>query len=80
MYKQYFEKLLESGHVYRFFCSNEGLEKMKEIGELKKLPPVYSGKWATATDEVQEKLAKGTPYTYRFCVPKEGSLKINDLI
>ncbi|OMP11372.1 Glutamyl/glutaminyl-tRNA synthetase, class Ib [Corchorus olitorius] len=81
MYKQYAETLLDSGHVYRCFCSNEELEKMKEIAELKKLPPVYSGKWATATDEeVQEELAKGTPYTYRFRVPKEGSLKINDLI
>ncbi|KAF2290714.1 hypothetical protein GH714_015134 [Hevea brasiliensis] len=81
LYKQYAEKLLESGHVYRCFCSNEELEKMKEIAKLKQLPPVYTGKWATATDEeVQEELAKGTPYTYRFRVPKEGSLKINDLI
>ncbi|KAJ9147103.1 hypothetical protein P3X46_029305 [Hevea brasiliensis] len=81
LYKQYAEKLLESGLVYRCFCSNEELEKMKEIAKLKQLPPVYTGKWATATDEeVQEELAKGTPYTYRFRVPKEGSLKINDLI
>ncbi|KAM7255122.1 hypothetical protein ACFE04_020363 [Oxalis oulophora] len=29
---------------------------------------------------VQEQLVNGTPYTYRFRVPKEGSLKINDLI
>lgn len=54
---------------------------MKEIAKLKQLPPVYSGKWASATDEeVQEELERGTPYTYRFRVPKEGSLKINDLI
>lgn len=54
---------------------------MKEIAKLKSLPPVYMGKWASATEEeVQEELAKGTPYTYRFRVPKEGSLKINDLI
>lgn len=54
---------------------------MKEIAKLKQLPPVYSGKWATATDtEVQEELAKGTPYTYRFRVPNTGSLKIHDLI
>lgn len=57
------------------------LEKMKEIAKLKQLPPVYTGKWASATnDEVEEELAKGTPYTYRFRVPKEGRLKINDLI
>lgn len=81
LYKQYADKLLESGHVYRCFCSNEELEKMKEIAKLKQLPPVYTGKWATATDaEVQKELEKGTPYTYRFRVPKDGSLKISDLI
>ncbi|XXG74487.1 hypothetical protein AAC387_Pa07g3194 [Persea americana] len=81
LYKQYVEKLLKSGNVYRCFCSNEELEQMKEIAKLKQLPPVYTGKWATATEEeVQEELAKGTPYTYRFRVPKEGTLKINDLI
>lgn len=54
---------------------------MKEIAKLKQLPPVYAGKWATATEqEVEEELAKGTPYTYRFRVPKEGTLKIDDLI
>ncbi|KAK2665758.1 hypothetical protein Ddye_004332 [Dipteronia dyeriana] len=81
LYKQHAEKLLESGHVYRCFCSSEELEKMKEIAKLKQLPPVYAGKWASATDaEVQEELEKGTPYTYRFHVPKKGSLKISDLI
>ncbi|OVA00688.1 Glutamyl/glutaminyl-tRNA synthetase [Macleaya cordata] len=81
LYKQYAEQLLKSGHVYRCFCSSEELEKMKETAKLKQLPPVYTGKWATATDyEVQEELEKGTPYTYRFRVPKEGALKINDLI
>lgn len=54
---------------------------MKEIAKLKQLPPVYSGSWASATDvQVQEELEKGTPYTYRFRVPKTGSLKIDDLI
>lgn len=54
---------------------------MKEIAKLQQLPPVYTGKWATATDdEVEEELSKGTPFTYRFRVPEEGSLKINDLI
>lgn len=54
---------------------------MKEIAKLKQLPPVYTGKWATASDaEVEQELEKGTPFTYRFRVPKEGSLKINDLI
>ncbi|KAI9073884.1 hypothetical protein K1719_044156 [Acacia pycnantha] len=80
LYKDYADKLLQSGHVYRCFCSNEELEKMKEIAKLQQLPPVYTGKWANASDEeVQEELEKGTPYTHRFRIPK-GSLKINDII
>ncbi|CAN1142175.1 Glutamate--tRNA ligase, chloroplastic/mitochondrial [Linum perenne] len=62
-------------------CDSQELEKMKEIAKLKQLPPVYTGKWATATDdEVMREMEKGTPYTYRFRVPKQGRLKINDLI
>lgn len=81
LYKEHAQKLMESGAVYRCFCSNEELEKMKETANRMKIPPVYMGKWATASDaEVQQELEKGTPYTYRFRVPKEGSLKINDLI
>lgn len=54
---------------------------MKEIAKMKQLPPVYTGKWASASDsEVEEELSKGTPYTYRFRVPKTGSLNISDLI
>uniref|UniRef100_A0A8R7QQ41 glutamate--tRNA ligase n=1 Tax=Triticum urartu TaxID=4572 RepID=A0A8R7QQ41_TRIUA len=81
LYKEHAQKLMESGAVYRCFCSNEELEKMKETANRMKIPPVYMGKWATASDaEVQQELEKGTPYTYRFRVPKDGSLKINDLI
>lgn len=81
LYKEYAEKLLNSGHAYRCFCSNEELDKMREEAKLKQLPPVYTGKWVSATDaEIQEELLKGTPFTYRFRVPKEGTLKINDLV
>lgn len=81
-YLSYFFCFVSFQSTSRFlYYPLQELEKMKEIAKLKQLPPVYTGKWASATDEeVQEELAKGTPYTYRFRVPKEGSLKINDLI
>ena len=42
---------------------------------------MYIGKWVLATnEEIQEELLKGTPFTYRFRVPKNGTLKINDLV
>lgn len=57
------------------------LEEMKERAKQMQLPPVYMGKWATASEaEIEAELAKGTPFTYRFRVPMDGFLKINDLI
>ena len=54
---------------------------MKERAKQMQLPPMYTGKWRTASDEeIKQELAKGTSYTYRFRVPKEGNLKITDLI
>ncbi|CAI9102212.1 OLC1v1000444C1 [Oldenlandia corymbosa var. corymbosa] len=81
LYMEYADKLLQSGQVYRCFCSSDEIDKMKEFAKVHHLPPVYTGKWANATDQkVEKELSKGTPYTYRFRVPKEGSLQINDLI
>lgn len=45
---------------------------MKGIAKLKQLPPVYTGKWTTATEqEVEEEPAKGTPtLTHSVCQRK----------
>lgn len=54
---------------------------MREEAKAMNLPPKYNGKWAKASqDEVEAELAEGKPYTYRFRVASEGSVKINDLI
>lgn len=54
---------------------------MREEAKAKNLPPRYMGKWASASDaDVESELSKGTPFTYRFRVPQEGSITINDLI
>ena len=57
-------------------CStlNDGLlfmQAMRADAEEKKLPPIYRRKWADATpEEVQAEMDKGTPFCYRFRVPK----------
>jgi len=57
------------------------LEAMKAEQEAKKLPPKYAGKWASATEaEVAAELEKGTPHTFRFKVPENRVIKINDLV
>ena len=45
--------------------------RMKEEAAAKNLPPVYRGKWASASaEEVQAAKDAGLDYTYRFRVPK----------
>ncbi|CAI5530600.1 unnamed protein product [Closterium sp. Naga37s-1] len=81
IYRELTEKLLASGMVYRCFCSDEELAAMKAEQEAKKLPPKYAGKWARASeDEVAAELAKGTPHSFRFRVPPNKVIKINDLV
>jgi len=75
IYREYVEKLMASGHVYRCFCSDEELEAMREEAKAKNLPPRYMGKWNSASQaEIDAELEKGTPHTYRFRVPQEGFL------
>ncbi|GLC33308.1 hypothetical protein PLESTB_000347800 [Pleodorina starrii] len=81
IYKAQVDKLVAAGKAYPCFCTDEELEAMKKEAEEKKLPPIYRGKWATATaEEVEEAKAKGLPYCYRFRVPSNQDIRINDLI
>lgn len=54
---------------------------MREEAKSKNMPPRYMGKWGSASQaEIDAELEKGTPFTYRFRVPQEGSVTIHDLI
>lgn len=81
IYKQLADKLIADGYAYPCFCTDEELKKMKEEQEAKKLDPVYMGKWKNATpEEVQEMFDKGVPYTYRFRVPQNERIEIDDTV
>ena len=77
VYKQYVDQLVAAGKAYPCFCTDEELEAMKKDAEEKKLPPIYRGKWASASaEEVAEMMAQGAPHCYRFRVPKNQVVKI----
>ena len=80
-YQDYANKLLESGHAYYCFCSEEDLEAerqaMMESGEM----PRYSGKCRHLTAErVAELLAQGQKPTIRFKVPANTLYMVDDLV
>lgn len=81
IYKEYVDRLVTAGVAYPCFCTDEELEAMKREAEEKKLPPIYRGKWATASpEEVAAELEKNTPHCFRFRVPPGETVTINDVV
>jgi len=81
IYLEAAQRLVREGKAYPCFCSEEELEAMKAAAEAAKLPPKYTGKWATASQaEVDAALASGLTPVYRFRVPPAGRVTIQDLV
>lgn len=77
IYKEYIDKLLAEGKVYRCFCTPERLDDMRKNQKgaqtgydrhCRDLPP----------EEIEAKLKAGVPYVIRMKVPLEGSTTYKD--
>jgi glutamyl-tRNA synthetase len=80
-YKKYAEELIEKGHAYYCFCTQERLSEMRKNQEVKKLPPMYDGLCKSIPlEEAKARVAKGEKYVIRLNVPEEGETTFTDLI
>lgn len=80
IYPKYAQKLIESGHAYECFCTQEELEAEKEESIKNKQAHKYSGKCRNLSEEEKEKLrAEGRKPSIRFRVP-EGETNFDDLV
>ncbi len=78
--KKYAEKLLESGHAYYCWCTQEELEAEKALMQEEKKQSIYSKRCVNISPELMEKYkAEGRKPTIRFEVPSK-HMKFNDLI
>ena len=89
MYRQYAEKLIESGHAYYAFDTEEELEKWREDMKAQGVPsPQYSAvtrqylqnSTSLSADEVKTRLERGDKYVIRFKMPRNDDVKFHDLI
>ena len=81
IYREYAEKLLESGHAYPCFCTPEELEREREEAQRRGVAYRYSGKCRVLTPEEVERLKKeGKPFTIRFRVPDGEEIVFEDLV
>ena len=76
------EKLLETGHAYKCFCTKEELDAKREAAMTAKDDVRYDGTCRNLTpDEVAAREAQGIPYVVRFKVPQlEGSVSYDDRV
>jgi glutamyl-tRNA synthetase len=82
IYRTYIDQLLESGHAYMDFTSEEQLERMRaEAAERGVKAFRFRGPERDWTlDRQLEQAAKGRPYAVRLKAPLEGTTSFSDLI
>jgi glutamyl-tRNA synthetase len=81
LYREHAERLLESGHAYRCFCSPERLQRVREEQQARKEPPGYDRHCRDLTPEqVTANLDAGMPFSVRFRMPLEGETRVTDLL
>ncbi|MFA6989074.1 MAG: glutamate--tRNA ligase [Candidatus Gastranaerophilaceae bacterium] len=79
-YIKYVQILIDKGFAYECWCTQEELDKEKELAAQSKNPSVYSGKCINLTPEQKEiYLKEGRKPAIRFKMPS-AHLKFNDLI
>ena len=79
IYKEYAEKLVETGHAYYCFCTKERLEELRQRQTVMKVPTKYDGHCSKLSkEEIEANLKAGIPYVIRQKVPQYGKTTFHD--
>ena len=81
IYKKYAEELVEKGAAYYCFCTEERLNKLREVCKLNKQAFMYDGHCRDISLlEARKRIEAGEPYVIRQKMPKEGETIISDIV
>jgi len=81
IYREYAERLVETGHAYYCFCTRDRLDKLRERQKAMKLAPGYDGHCrALSEEEIKENLANNVPHVIRLKMPYDGETVIKDVL
>jgi glutamyl-tRNA synthetase len=81
LYNAAAKKLVDEGHAYNCYCSQERLEAMRQLQTQRKLPPGYDRHCRNLDPkERSEKEANGEVPVVRFKMPLSGQTTVHDLI
>ena len=77
IYKEYAQKLIDSGHAYYCFCTAERLESLKDENGI----GGYDNHCRDLSkEEIEENLSKGIPYVIRQKMPLDGATSYVDSV
>ena len=80
VYEKYAKDLMDRGHVYFCYCTDDELKAERRHMLIKGVPPRYNGKCSELPDNKRRRLeAEGRKPAVRFRIGR-GSIQINDLI
>jgi nondiscriminating glutamyl-tRNA synthetase len=81
MYKEYANKLLASGHVYKCYCTKEEEDADRKEASAQNKSYQYKGRCRNLTPEQQAAYeAEGRSYVLRFRVPEGEVVRYNDIV
>ncbi len=82
IYKKHVQQLIDNNNAYYCFCTEDDLNKMREDQMARKEDPKYNGRCKNlSSEEIQEKLERGTPHVVRMKIDKNrDDFLINDIV
>ncbi len=81
LYKATAQKLVDSGHAYRCFCTKEDLEHRRKVASEAGKPPMYDRRCSViAPADSASRVAKGEAAAIRFRVPEDGVTAFDDAV
>lgn len=81
IYREHCDRLLDSGHAFRCFCSSDRLDALRAEQMIRQQPVGYDGHCLQLTqDEIARRLANNESHVVRMKVPREGTCVVGDLL
>ncbi|MCT7562469.1 glutamate--tRNA ligase [Aliarcobacter butzleri] len=78
IYKQYIDKLLESGNAYKCYMSKEELDTLRAAQEAAKQTPRYDGTWRPEPGKELPSVPAGVEPVIRIKAPTTGTIEFDD--
>lgn len=78
IYKEYIDKLLQSGNAYRCYMSKDELDTLRALQEAAKQTPRYDGTWRPEDGKVLPKIPEGIEPVIRIKAPTTGEIRFKD--